>query len=267
MGIFEQITNLIREGDKEKILKKSGVELTEAEIQKRLTRLGDLDKIAEKIEFPFKPNLSNRKPSEVIEALACLVIKLERDLSTYDTILSDDVSGRLPSLFLRELINRIRSKAGKEPVKTYFLAAGRYWWLIEKDKAIRNFLVGKKKEIGKALVVTEYIESGHGITRLMELLKELGINFDVAAVSADSNSADYIQKFGNIFKKVRYGKECSRIGLSFHSARERYSGVRKHPESISAHPEAVSLEDRSSLVRAREDANFLAEEFFNKLLD
>lgn len=233
------------------------IELTEEEIQEKVSRLGDIDELAEKVESPFT--------SGTIKALARLVVKLERDLPIYDTILSDDTSGRLPSLFLRKIIDRVRSKTGQVSVKTYFLAAGNND-NPAKDEAVKNFLSGKKEEIGKALLVTEYMDRGNTIMNIMELLAGIGINFDVACVSARDEAESYIQDKGDIFKKVRYGEEPSTEGLLFWH-KERISGVRKDDDNPSPHPEIVSSGDKGRLIQARKDISFLAEEFINKLLD
>jgi len=241
---------------------KPRAELTEEEIQKKLSNLGDIMKLAEKVEPPFN-HLS-------IEALARLVIKLERDLPTYDTILSDDVSGRLPSLLLRKIIDKVRSKNNLGPVKTYFLAAGRYA-KSEKRESIKKFLTDKRNAIGKALLVTEYIQSGEGIAWVMNSLQEAEINFDVASVSSSLENEFYIKEFGDIFKKLRYGQRGD-AGLSFYGmTARRVGGVAKDPSNPSPHPEALGgtmgEASRAYQKRAREDANFLAAEFIDKLLD
>ena len=115
-------------------------------------------------------------------------------------------------------------------------------------------------------MVTEYIQTGDSIMRIIELLEELGIDFDVASVSMSEEPVDYIKKFGDIFKKVYFGENSSSAGLSFYRSRD-LGGIRKDDGSLSPHPEIVSLSDRSRLIKAREGIDFLAEEFFNKLLN
>ena len=255
---------IFKKGQQTEIVsEKPRIELTEEEVQNKLSRLGDITyewayELTKKLERPFD--------LKTIIVLARLVIKLERDLPTYDTILSDDASGRLPSLFLRKIINHVRSKTGQGAVKTYFLASGSHN-KIEKDEAIERFLVDKKKEITKALVVTEYITTGNTIMNIMKLLTDIGIDFDVACVSAEEGPGHYIREFGDIFKKIRCGESFSTAGLSFFSERDIVGGVEKKDGSLSPHPEIVTPTDRTRLIRAREDANFLANEFINKLLD
>lgn len=261
MNKSEQVTNLIKGEDQRENIESPKIELTAKEVRKKLSRLGNINELAKKVESPFTSN--------IIESLARLVIKLERDLPSYDTILSDDTGGRLPSLFLRKIIDRVRSKNKLELVKTYFLATGRHG-LIKKDEAVKNFLASKKKEIGKALVVTEYIESGDSIVKIMKLLEELGINFDVACVSAKYGEEGYIYKLeqAGIFKRIRYGKTTtiSKTGMEFYD-RKWIDGVKKAIGSLSPHPEVASLYDRDELIQARKDINFLVDEFINKLLD
>lgn len=254
---FEQI---FKKGQQtEPLAEKSVAELTEEEIKEKLSKLGDIEELRKKMHSPFS------RDSVTIEVLARLVIKLESNLSTYDTILSDDASGRLPSLFLRKLVDHARLKIDEEPVKTYFLATGRHS-NIEKDKAIKRFLLNKKNEIGKALLVTEHIASGDSIIRIMKLLNELGINFEVACISACGFSEDYVEKFGDIFKKIYYGENKSRVGSAFYDYADS-AGVSKDSSSASPHPEVYRSANKGDVARARKDANFLAEEFIDKLLD
>ena len=58
--------------------------------------------------------------------MARFAFELGDKLEQYDTILSDDASARLVSLFLRKLVNYKREKTDKPPVKTYFIQGGRH---------------------------------------------------------------------------------------------------------------------------------------------
>jgi len=239
-------------------------EISEEEIGRKLARLGDIGELADKTDYPFD--------RESIEALARLVIKLEDKLPDYDAVLSDEASGRLPSLFLRKIINHAREKAGLDPARIYFLAGGRHHNRA-KNEAMKNFLAGKKGGIEKALMVTEFIRFGDGIMGLMESASEAGIDFDLAVVSSEESSGEYVRRFGKIFKKAVYGRESSAVGLAFYG-QPFVNGVVKDGENPSPHPEAAFSPSQyeklnrsePKLKQAREGIDFLAEEFY-KLLD
>src|SRR3989338_8489205 len=108
--------------------------------------------------------------------LARLVLELRERVLQYDTILSDDASGRLPSLLLRKIINRARDAN----IPIYFLAGGH--GIPRRAEQIEAFLKKKKGELGKVLLVTEYVFTGLSMTNLTDILKKVGIVFDVASV-------------------------------------------------------------------------------------
>ena len=108
---------------------------------------------------------------ETKKMLANLLLELKPVLTDkekiYDTILSDDASGRLVSLFLREIIDRQRKKLGKNgELRTNFIAAGHRFPM----KSVEGFIVEHKKDFGRTLVATEYIASGISTGRLAEIL-------------------------------------------------------------------------------------------------
>src|SRR3989338_10702411 len=103
-------------------------------------------------------NLSEGIETSVIKDLSFDMFKLARNLKeralTYDTIVSDDASGRLVSLFLKKVFDGLRKKQNQPPVKINFISSGRS---ISKDKlnAINNFLDKNKNKFGRVLLVTE----------------------------------------------------------------------------------------------------------------
>ncbi len=206
-------------------------------------------------ESPGSPFASPREP---ILALARLVIELRDKLPKYETVLSDDASGRLVSLLLRKIIDTKRKELDLPPVKTFFIAAGRHH-NPDKDKAIAEFIENKKEEFGKTLLVTEYIESGKGISHLIETLENKEIDFDLATVSIMKESNEYHQPF---VKHLYYGV-VGQEGMPFYG-QKLFSGVIKSSKYSSPHPEVVSgltPDKRKNIEKVREDINMLADEF------
>jgi hypothetical protein len=190
----------------------------------------------------------------VIETFVSLVEKLGEKLPTYDTILSDDASGRLMSLVLRKVIDETRRREGKEGTNTYFLAMGR--WDFESGAA--KFLRNKKSEIKKALVVTEYIQSGNSMGKSADILDGLGISFDIATLSIRRELDDYPE---NISRRLIYGLDNSELGLRFWND-SFASGVEKTYAEGSAHPgKTTAPQDkaRDEVAKARRDVDRLAE--------
>lgn len=199
---------------------------------------------------------------ELIKALAELTIQLRDRLSLYDTILSDDASGRLVPLVLREVIDKKREEENKKHVSTFFLATGRHRELGG-DSAIGNFLDEKKETFGKTLVVTEYIETGHSTEAIIHLLENKNIDFDIATVSIEKNPDEYNPALS---KRLYYG-EVGRSGKLLHG-KYRHTGVIRGPET-STFPRRYTRpgsyghnEAQETINQTRKDINTLSNRLF-----
>lgn len=196
-----------------------------------------------------------------MEVLARLVVELKDRIPNYDTILSDDASGRLVSLLLRHIVQGKRDKA-KEPLQTYFLAAGRDSTDDIKAK-IDEFIVERKEKLGKVLLVTEYIGTGKTINFLVNTLEKHNVDFDLAAVSI-RRSADFYEK--GIQRHLFYGGRGEE-GAYFYG-KPKFAGVRRtldlelgvdrliHPIPVRDDGDDFS----ETIVQVREDLKVVGEE-------
>ncbi|OGZ59599.1 MAG: hypothetical protein A3A00_00790 [Candidatus Spechtbacteria bacterium RIFCSPLOWO2_01_FULL_38_20] len=186
--------------------------------------------------------------------LARLVLELRERVLQYDTILSDDASGRLPSLLLRKIINRARDAN----IPIYFLAGGH--GIPRRAEQIEAFLKKKKGELGKVLLVTEYVFTGLSMTNLTDILKKVGIVFDVASVVV-SGTTKYE---GNII----YGNMGGSDAFFYNKTESGVSkyGERDTAEEDLAHPQRHYTEDSKEERLVREDLDIIAQELV-KLLD
>lgn len=225
--------------------------------EKRIAPVIDFDAVAEKIKLDFL-----KKPL-VLEAFARLVIELKDNLSEYDTILSDDTSGRLVSLFLRRLINQKRKIRNRKPVQTFFLASERPQYYGEKvnTKEIEKFIARRKKKLGRTLLVTEFIASGGTMMRFVNILEKEGIDYDVAALLVSRDLDSYDKK---LTKSLYFGKRSGGAGDVLYG-RDEYTGVKKIKKTSSAHPVRYSEFSPEKVAIARKDIAILAKEF-SKLL-
>lgn len=211
----------------------------------------------------IKNNFFNRR---VINSISRLILELKCKFLEYDTILSDDVGGRIPSLIFYYLINKKRKEEGRPPIKIYFLACSAN--TDNRTNALWNFLYKKKECIGKALVVTEYISSGTTISRLTHLLESVGINFDIASVSINDEAKMYPQ---HVSKRLYYG-DVGDSGEDLYSKREEagveknYSKENPHPELYPNYPMLEKSYYAERISSTRDDIKVIADELF-KLLD
>ena len=189
-----------------------------------------------------------------IEYLARLVLELRERIFQYDTILSDDASARLPSLLLRKIINRARNTS----IPIYFLAGGH--GLAKRAEQIEAFLKKKKGELGKVLLVTEYVFSGRSMTDLTDILKKIGIVFDVASVAVGGGTeyeGDII--YGNIGMSAEFFYNRTESGVS------KYEGGDMVGDKDLAHPQRHIVDTKEERL-VREDLDIIAQELV-KLLD
>ncbi len=126
------------------------------------------------------------------------------DTRQYDSILGDDASGRIPTLILSRAIKNIYKKRGQEKIPAFFVAAGgsgsdpTFFSEVggppgdsgvyeERLAAIEKYVGEIKEELGKrALVVTDFIDTGATIANLGRILKKQNIKFDVASIAVTS---------------------------------------------------------------------------------
>lgn len=199
------------------------------------------------------------------ESLIHLVQELKKEMPNYDTILSDDTSGREISLLLRRLIDKKRDELSKPPVQTYFLASGRHsGYESEILNSIKTFIENKKDHMGKVLLVTEFISSGRSISKLVKILEQQKINFDVAALSIDLSPEDrkYQDNIGHLGEKFKYGS-IGDIGLAFYRPIRSLDKIYMYGKNISAHPyirKDIFKDEQNRIKESREDIEVLAEE-------
>jgi orotate phosphoribosyltransferase len=209
-------------------------------------------------------------PFKTPEALARLLLEIRDKISDYDTILCDDTSGRLPALFLKKIMDKKREEQGKDPVRLKFVAAGKHHGPLF-DK-IQEFIKEKKREENwqKVLVVTDHIATGESMRKLVDILEEENIDFDIAAVSTYREKRDktFEQNPCNdpkVLRKLYFGASLNENEIMlppFYKRPER-AGVTKDVGlgSVSAQAEARG-EFPEKKKQARKGMRDLAEELY-----
>ncbi len=271
-------------------MEKIKISQVEEEIKAAPKRMPDekAEKILDKVDFlalfdtlrvigyyDFQRNESD--PINDLRDLGRLVIELRDKLSGYDTILSDDAGGRLPSLLIRKLAKTEGTiRDIKNGPDLYFLASGRKPLdpkkepgFVSRSAAIEKFLEKNARDFGKTLLVTEHIETGGSIQQLIEMLIKLGVDFDVATISIKYNDFEnYIDhSYTNpLINRLYYGSKGNHSGaeLFYDSSKSgMMAGVSKD-NSVGAHPIKISG-DEALVKGSRGDIDLLAKEF-EKLL-
>ncbi len=245
--------------------------------KKQIEKEIDFDKLQSKLNkksvFLLDRDLYFNEEDLFLKALARLIYELKPNIEEYDTILSDDASGRLVSLLIRKIANEARKFLDKKPIKAFFIASGRRFddynkeqlgWQ-EREMAVKKFLIENSHKFGKTLVVTEQIVEGQSIEILAPLLQDAGIKFDVAAASvaetAFRHGVDYFlrEKFNS---QLYYGEVGNHAAVAQYNTPEAMGVTKK--SSMGAHPIRATY-NWGITKTTREDLSVIAKEF-KKLL-
>lgn len=200
------------------------------------------------------------------------------DRGDYDTLISDDASGRIPTLILRNIFQKRlknlhpewKPEERRAGTKTFFIKGGRN---VSNDQALNSFFTKIKPEIKKKiLLVTEYLESGVSMIRILNVLDKIGFDVDIAALVIRYNSSGY--KALTDAHQLFIGQELG--GLPPIWSRESLSGVTmKHDPEMrkfihySAHAkrshDKPTVGQQDLIAKARDDAKTLADEVYQKV--
>lgn len=214
----------------------------------------------------LKEKLSAGIETEFIKDLILEMAELARKVNEraleYDSIVSDDASGRLVSLFLKKILDASRKKAGLPLLNLRFFASGRHM-ILEVQEGIKKRLEQKKAELGRVLLVTEYIETGKSLKNLIDIINLTGIDFDIAALTVRESGLQNIQSIQR-GGKLYYGDLSARASRIHGKIEE--SGVYK--KGISPFPsrsferegrEEDRIRVKKKTAQARKDIKLLAE--------
>lgn len=142
-------------------------------------------------------------PAERLQMANEQLVGLSRKLAEgirnnqWQILIGEDVSGRIPALFIYELIKRYNSSNNISPPQLFFLASGKNVVvegervaqenvedLAEYVKAHRELARGKR-----ALYITDVVHSGESLQKSAIALGVNGIHFDIASLDSHISSS------------------------------------------------------------------------------
>lgn len=145
----------------------------------------------------------------------------EIERGEYGLILGDDVSGRIPTLILSEVIKSAYAKHGNTPPLTRFVAGGYHISskydseskdqlerrMLGTEELMRNFVkeMEARNSGTRTLLVTEGISYGAALNTLLDGVKRAGVDLDVAAVGGLESGVKAIEKKHGV--RVSVGQE------------------------------------------------------------
>jgi hypothetical protein len=166
-------------------------------------------------------------------------LKENIDRGAYDTLISDEVGGRVPTLLIREIIRQVRPGI---KMQTYFVNGGQYLYNEERRSVLKKHLESILVNTKKALLVTQYVSSGGSIRVLASMVRGAGVeNLDCATLFVGRTHDTIGNVFGELVNNVYYGnKELKDSqGLMLEDEHEHLSGVAKDyslPHPIAERP-------------------------------
>jgi hypothetical protein len=124
----------------------------------------------------------------VLRAMIGLAEQMGPTLGDYDFIVGDDASGRLPALFVRELVNMRRAELGL-PQATMRFVRGRALAVEANAETFTSeeFLPDPSTPEARAVIVTEHMEGGGTVAQIYEKIawtRDKGL-VDIASINSD----------------------------------------------------------------------------------
>lgn len=220
---------------------------------------GELSKIDQKREIDFKRRVERARPR-----YRMLALSMRRDIEAgrWDSVLVDDISGRLVAPFLRQLMRRTYEERGKGEMPAFGFYAGGHGV----DKRLDNLSEHFKEhsdDIGKrTLLLTEHIASGESLESVAKLLTDMGKRADIATLNGIEEDAKILLKrLGRRFYQGGRGEESVDMYAVAGSGVEK----RGHREEAMAHKD--KLESSAYVAKTRETLHALADDIFDELSD
>lgn len=172
------------------------------------------------------------------------------DNHIYGMLIGVDGGGRIPALILRKTFNGIYSSRGQSEIETFFLSGSRNITTEESEKKrteLEQFFkqesFAKIKQNGeKILIVEDVISSGGSIQLMVQVLQNLGFNYEIATLSFEDSKIinptynpeidikQMEEKLGSEITFGSYGEVSSLYGS------KQMIGVHKDPGSIFSQP-------------------------------
>jgi hypothetical protein len=214
-------------------------------------RLPD-DNQPRELSYPFSE-------PEVVKGLFDLARQTHKNAGKYDVIIGEDTSGRLPALFMREVITRRRAELGLPRAAMRFVS-GR----IEEDLP-EGFLPPLATPDSRALIVSEYIFTGHSILGVHKAITKSRekARIDIASLGCDGLST--AKRVGGRIKpgELLFYREPSGVlrHLYDNDQTSKAKGVRKKPGPAFAYRPITGAFEGALVGKARQDIKILADRY------
>lgn len=193
----------------------------------------------------------------------CTEMKTEIESGHYDTLISDDTGGRIPTLVFRSILKLVNPD---HKFNTLFVAAGKNYKPdnLEQKQALKDYLrSGVRAEEGKkVLVVTQHIHSGDTLQNLTDSLRDLDNVDEIHIATIDSVEAEENLRHKVGYDKLFVGGIWNSKQISFTENNNILSGISKRKNYD---PRPMRL-DKAIAEGDIKRTDFLSEEEWEELL-
>ncbi len=253
--VVDQVTNQERSATRAEELKIQAESIIES--NKGLYK-STLKELSRQVKFPLNQ-------PDLLDPMYLLCRKLIPRSEEFKVIVSDEGSGRLVSLLVKDLFDRRRLA----PIPITFILGGRM--TPSQRKKVSEHFARHRSELDHALIVSEYLESGNSMAKFLADFRQQNLQATVATISALESSEEYRQLFS---EELIVGQLRSSSGLQLYrepdaTGVEKRSAEGPFPDRIKDEAESLTKAEKISIQRpinqARRDIALIAE-VFDRLL-
>jgi len=209
-------------------------------------------------------------------------LKKNIERGEYSAIIGDDFSGRIPTLIIREVIDRVYKSRERKSIKTFFLRPPTddpmSWELLRQQlpKNAAKIKTELKDDKPRVLLVTELVSGGRSIEQLLEALNGQGLRADVAALElANPNNTRFLKMCKDHGANLFYSSGSAGIQF-FMLAHEKEARpllkidiekTKKRGRILEIAKIKRGGKPQEEVIQEREDINKLSEILFQKVFE
>lgn len=225
---------------------------------------------------PSESSVKNMEIAElenpIIEILRQIREKIEQ--GSYNLVIGDDASGRIPALIFNRILENIYQRHGIDKPKLIFLAGSTDLFdqdiLVEKVSKIKDYLLQVFERLKltqqlqdggrQVLIATETISHGSSLNALAKALTELGVRYDIASVGFNQTNPDERQIVERKLGARIYFGQTHNPAVMY---KPSFSGVTKERTALLSVPAKQKDGSKKLDISSRSDVEIVAGRIIN----
>lgn len=202
---------------------------------------------------PILEPISIPEIAGIMPQMQAVVAELKRAFRNgdYGLLVGDDTSGRIPTLILKGVIDHINKSYGRSSIPTVFVQSSQFGLSRDNTELLTvaaKALVDLSKR-KRALIVTEYLDTGNHVKHIGELIHQYGGSYDIVTLGQVMSTKAYrnnmvIRSSENIYPSTAASYGCPPI-----YGESRLTGLTRQRSRVSVD----RLISRKEVSEARDD--------------